>query len=213
MLADAKQQYASKPLTTEIYVVGPSSTGKTTLCDVLARKLGLTDAVYVREVARTVMHKEGFTREDVGRLEMQKAIMTAQLKREEESRMQAAMGSQILLSDRSAVDPIVYAVLTADNKAEAQKRRGTLIQSSQIQFVLEKYRHAVFVLLAPVPEWVKDDGVRSTALQAESMEIFRQTLSDLKIRYREIGPEMRSLDERVRVVMGLARLKETKSAL
>ncbi|TFY59054.1 hypothetical protein EVG20_g7929 [Dentipellis fragilis] len=51
-----------------IYIVGPSSTGKTTLCTALATHLGLPSALHITEVARTVMRSTSFTRADVGTL-------------------------------------------------------------------------------------------------------------------------------------------------
>lgn len=90
---------------TAIYIVGPSSAGKTTLCNALAASLNLPQKVCISEVARTVMRERGFTRNDVGKLEMQKAIMEAQLKEDRLARRHAieAQGvcRGIVLSDRS----------------------------------------------------------------------------------------------------------------
>ena len=89
---------------TAIYVVGPSSTGKTTLCDALAATLGLPREVCISEIARTVMREQGFTRNDVGKLEMQKAIMDAQLKEDKSARRYSVQAREvcrgIVLSDR-----------------------------------------------------------------------------------------------------------------
>jgi cytidylate kinase len=144
-----------------IYIVGPSSTGKTTLCSALARRLGLGKSSYITEVARTVMRSRGFTRRDVGTLEMQKAIMEAQLAEEEKKRVMVdtaqgaqALGSRVLLSDRSAVDAIVYAILTSQNKTEADDRWQILTSSGKFQSALPRYRQAKFWLLTPVPEWL-----------------------------------------------------------
>jgi nicotinamide riboside kinase len=141
---------------TAIYVVGPSSTGKTTLCHALAEKLGLKAPAYITEVARTVMREIGCTRKDIGKLAMQTAIMKAQLQREDEGRSQ-----QVLLSDRSAIDPIVYAILTSTTEDEAKQRRESLTNLPQFQLALSRYRRSTFLLLTPVPEWVLDDGIRS----------------------------------------------------
>lgn len=190
----------------EIYVVGPSSTGKSTLCDALARKLRLQAPAYIKEVARTVMSSEGFTRADVGKLEMQKAIMLAQLRQEVETRrVLAKCGGRILLSDRSAVDPIVYAKLTSRSKHEAVQRRQSLIHSPEFTLALPIYQKSVFILLAPVPQWLVDDGVRTMEKQSETMEIFRQTLDELGIQYWEIG-SVRNLEDRVGLVVHTAKL-------
>jgi nicotinamide riboside kinase len=196
------------PCITEIYVVGPSSTGKSTLCDELARELALQAPAYISEVARTVMRSEGFTRADVGKIEMQKAIMVAQLRREVEARLALANyeGRTVLLSDRSAVDPIVYTELTSASKHEAIQRRRSLVDSPEFKHALPIYQQSVFILLAPVPQWLVDDGIRTMELQSETMELFRQTLDELGIQYAVIGSDIRGLEDRVRLIVRMAKL-------
>lgn len=51
-----------------IFITGPSSTGKTFLCNALKarlRDMGIL-TYHISEVARTVMREQGFTRKDVG---------------------------------------------------------------------------------------------------------------------------------------------------
>jgi nicotinamide riboside kinase len=153
---------------TEVYITGPSSTGKTTLCRALAATLGLEESTVISEVARDVMRGSGYTREDVGRLEMQAAIMGAQLLREAQGRAAASQSRRILLSDRSAIDPIVYAMLSSASEEEAEGRVRYLTNSSQFQSALLAYRQSVVVLLAPVPEWLVDDGIRSIENQVSA---------------------------------------------
>ncbi|TFY79168.1 hypothetical protein EWM64_g4843 [Hericium alpestre] len=119
-----------------IYIVGPSSTGKTTLCKAFAAQLGLPPAVYITEVARTVMRETGFTRRDVARVEMQKAIMDKQLEQDAAARTVAGGGDGpgIVLSDRSAIDAIVYAALA--DTADGGTRSLTLIKAPEFQAVL-----------------------------------------------------------------------------
>ena len=131
-----------------IYVLGPSSSGKSTLCDALARYLDLDRTRYVREVARTVMREQGFTRKDVDTYAMQQAIMTAQLKAEQkilernEVSADADEGCVIMLSDRSAVDPIVYAATSRSPGAEDMRRK--LREDKAFQSVLPFYRKSLF---------------------------------------------------------------------
>lgn len=178
------------------------STGKTTLCDALAKKLGLKGSAYVTEVARDVMRSHGFTRDHISQLEMQEAIMVAHVEREDEGRGRHS----IQLCDRSAVDAVVYAVMTASNDKDAETRKERLVSSSQFKNVLEIYRRSVVVLLMPVEAWLVDDGTRSLDNGVQCASIFKQVLNELGIAYREIGPEMRSVAERMVVVMGLAKL-------
>jgi len=191
---------------TAIYVVGPSSTGKTTLCNALAAKLGLEAPAYITEVARKVMRETGYTRGDIGKIGMQMDIMKAQLQREDERKLTATKSQRVLLSDRSAIDPIVYAIFTSTSEEEAQQRRDSLINSPQFQLALPGYRHSIFLLLKPVQEWVWDDGIRSLEDRDRCLDLFRKTLDELGICYREMGPDMMFLAERIVVTMGLARL-------
>lgn len=185
---------------TVIYIVGPSSTGKTTLSRALVQRLGIKAPAYITEVARQVMKAKGFSRENVGALEMQMAIMAAQLEREKEARRSC---SRIIISDRSAIDALVYAIVTASDEYDAKTRRETLMASLDFQAVLGWYKRAHFVLLAPVSGWLVDDGVRSMDNQLACLEVFRQTMDMLGIRYKEIGEEQRDLEERITSVRNL----------
>ncbi|KAJ7639976.1 AAA domain-containing protein [Mycena polygramma] len=183
----------------QIYVVGPSSTGKTTLCTALAKRLGLNGSQVVTEVARRVIKALGLGRENIGLLEMQKAIMLAHLEQEQQSREGSAQ-----LCDRSAVDPIVYAIFTAANAADAQSRKEALVDLPEFQRALPRYRESFFILLDPVKDWIIDDGFRHVGDETRILAIFQDTLAELGIRYREIGPSMRFLPERTSFVMNLA---------
>ncbi|KAL0957937.1 hypothetical protein HGRIS_000118 [Hohenbuehelia grisea] len=184
-----------------IYIVGPSSTGKSTLCGALAKRLGISGKAYVTEVARSVMTAQGYTRNDIGKIEMQRAIMDAQIVKEEEG-----SGSPIQLCDRSAIDPIVYSILTAQDSSEAENRRMSLVTNPSFQRTLGRYRHSIFILLSPNPLWLKDDGIRSLEKQEECYLAFKEVLRDFGLGFREIGRDMPMLAERVSLVMGLARL-------
>ncbi|KAG6812350.1 hypothetical protein H0H92_003250 [Tricholoma furcatifolium] len=177
------------------------STGKTTLVNALAQKLNLQEPALVKEVAREVMATQGFSRADVGSLKMQQAIQLAQLKRENEGE-----NYPIQISDRSAVDPIVYAVLTSTTDEEAQHRRHTLTNIPEFQLVLEKYRESTFLLLAPVTDWLEDDGIRLVEKQAQCFEVFKSELKALGIDFQVLGPDMRRIEERFVKVLGLLRL-------
>ncbi|KAG6815346.1 hypothetical protein H0H93_010092 [Arthromyces matolae] len=200
-----------------VYIVGPSvsavsdkllsslqrdtkSTGKTTLVDALVLKLGLGSSGVVKEVARRVMTTQGFSREDVGSMAMQRAILVAQSEREQDLQDQDCT---VRICDRSAVDPIVYAVLTSPNDEEACKRRNTLVETREFQAVLDTYRRSTILLLAPVREWLFDDGIRLIEHQEMCFEIFKKVLQGLDIKFQIIGSDMRSREERVSKVLGL----------
>jgi nicotinamide riboside kinase len=147
------------------------------------------------------METQGYTRKDVGSLEMQQAIMEAHLKEE-----QKGWSCPVQLCDRSAIDPIVYAVLTASNENEAKRRREVLMNSPDFRNALPIYRRSSFILLAPVADWLEDDGIRLLEHQSRCFEVFRQLLVELGIPFLEIGGQMRFLEERVTVAMGLMNL-------
>ena len=188
---------------TELYIIGPSSTGKTTLCNALAQSMIPHSWCYITEVARQVMKRRGFTRDDVGTIEMQSAIMLAQLEREAEVCERArSTGETLVLSDRSGVDSIVYAVLTAKNERQARQKKSILLEHPTFQSALKRYRKAKFLLLRPVPEWLVDDGVRILEQHARSFYVFHAVLAELGIPYHVMGEEVKDLSERVNWVKG-----------
>ncbi|TFK19297.1 hypothetical protein FA15DRAFT_674563, partial [Coprinopsis marcescibilis] len=188
-------------MTKAIYIIGPSSTGKTTLCDVLARRLGLVGPAYITEVARQVMKAKGYTRNDVGHVQMQIDILEEHLKREEKS---TTFG--VILCDRSAVDPVVYSQLTSETDLEAKRRLQLLTANSAFQRALARYRSpsSTVILLAPVKEWVVDDGVRSLEQQDRCLQIYKELLRGWDIPYKEFGSETRFLYERMVLTLGLS---------
>lgn len=185
-----------------IYIVGPSSTGKTTLCNALAAQLGLSSDMHITEVARKVMREQGFTRADVHSLAMQHAIVKAQVARDLEARQKfvadhSVIGYHVLLSDRSAVDAVVYAALS-----ELTVKSGittALVSSPEFQKILPLYRSSssTFVLLGPIREWLVDDGIRSLEDGEHCHDMFVKILKELGIQFVELGEDCRCLEERV----------------
>lgn len=198
----------------EIFIIGPSSTGKTTLCTALAKELALPPECWITETARHVMRTHGFTREDVGKLEMQSAIMHAQIGNEEKGRTFAkgmlTPSHGLLLSDRSAIDALVYAILTSSTDEEAEVRRKELVESAEFQRALKHYRRATFILLRPVLEWFVDDGVRSLDDPEQNLLAFRKILQELGVNFKEMGGETMSLSDRVEFVITNPGLTKTR---
>ena len=168
------------------------------MCAALAKILNLSEIAHVTEVARTVLRERGYTRADVHLLQMQEDIMLAQLQREQCARQGTP---DLILCDRSAVDPIIYAIMTSKDKQDAQERRNKLIQMDEFQKILPLYRQSLFILLEPVEEWIVDDGVRLLENQRECLETFQVTLQDLGIEYRLMGSKLKPISDRVGVVM------------
>jgi len=181
-----------------LYLIGPSSTGKSTLFRAMGEDMGLDPGQCVTEVARTVMKRTGFSRKTVGDIEMQRMILAAQLEQEQVARCVAGTSAtRMVLSDRSAIDPITYAVLTALDEGEARERMRELVGTTEFQAALGRYRDGSFILFKPVPEWLVDDGVRSMDDQEQSVEVFRDVLQQLGIPYVELGEEVKDLQARV----------------
>jgi nicotinamide riboside kinase len=138
---------------------------------------------------------------DIG---MQQAIMKAQLEQERAARTVAGSGTvRVVLSDRSAVDPVAYAVITAANEEDARGRMQVLVGTLEFQAALHRYRQGTFVLFKPVPEWLVDDGVRTMEKQDQTLEVFRNILKELGIPYVELGEEIKDLQARVAFAIGL----------
>ncbi|KIY70983.1 hypothetical protein CYLTODRAFT_346741 [Cylindrobasidium torrendii FP15055 ss-10] len=186
-----------------IYVVGPSSTGKTTLCDRLAEVLHLDrGTTYISEVARKVIAAKKYTRKDVYSLKMQEDIMAAQLNHDAESR--GVYPLQVF--DRSSLDPLVYAKLTGVDEADGAKRMEELETDPRLQEELVAYRgnNVTFVLLTPVQGWLVDDGTRHMQDQERTRDIFKETLSRLEIPFVEIGEDEKDSEARVALVLNAA---------
>ncbi|CAE7099589.1 unnamed protein product [Rhizoctonia solani] len=209
---NASQTHVVPPHLTGLYIVGSSSTGKTTLCRAIASRLHLPPGQHISEVARTVMRFSNFTRDHVDKLDMQRAIMHAQITTENSVRNQALdttghSDPSFLLCDRSAIDPLVYAALSSTESTGAE----LLAESNEMKGILPIYRRAVFVLLHPVKEWFEDDGVRSLADPSGYPLTYKHYLNQFEIKYYEIDSSLKDLDERVNAVLGWAGItpKET----
>jgi nicotinamide riboside kinase len=215
---------------TSIYVVGPSSTGKSTLCGALfkhfiaesqlesSRSDGRGVLPYsISEVARKVMRERQFTRDDVGTLEMQQAILEAQVKAERDALTSLASSEptkeKVLLSDRCGIDALVYT-----RKFVSENAYKTLCETSEFQEALGRYRgerandkdddgaRVLFILTLPVAEWLIDDGTRNMDEPEAILEEFRHVLNEMKIPYVELGSEIMELGRRVEWVISKAQL-------
>ncbi|KAF7789283.1 hypothetical protein EIP86_000224 [Pleurotus ostreatoroseus] len=143
-----------------VFVLGASSSGKTTLCNALAQDLQLETELYIREVARNVMKMQGFSRKHTHLYEMQEAIMLAQLQAERSAAGYTCDGVRrediLLLSDRSAIDPVVYAATSGTPDAQDMQHR--LLETPSLQQNMAFYRRSLFELdisFIVIPEELK----------------------------------------------------------
>ena len=119
---------------------------------------------------------------------------------------QDSMAYAIRVCDRTAIDPVVYAILTSRDEEEIRERQNHLTRSANFQKALQQYRKSIVILLKPVAEWLVDDGIRSTENQDKCLQIYRRLLTEMDVPYYEFGREIMFLPERVGFVMGLAKL-------
>ncbi|KAF9057078.1 AAA domain-containing protein [Panaeolus papilionaceus] len=185
-----------------IFIIGPSSTGKTTLCEALVESLSIPQEAYVTEVARTIMKEKGYSRNTIGVLDMQKDIMEGYYTRQ---RNLEQLGEKypIHLYDRSVIDPVVYAMLTAPNDDEANNRKDLLTRTPAFRNAVDKFKQSIMVLMRPVEGWLVDDGIRSVDNQLECINTFESLLEEWEIPYVSMGDEIQSLTRRVAKMEGI----------
>ncbi|KAL4724602.1 hypothetical protein ACLX1H_008044 [Fusarium chlamydosporum] len=160
-----------------IYIIGPQSTGKTTIIKKLQSELdhwpadpSVGDPHIISEVARSVLTKHNFSAEDITSspnrcIALQKLILEAQASAENE----ALQSSSWFISDRSGFDPLVYAkrYVSADAVASMQ------MELAWAQVKVRMANSIIVVCEAGTP-WLTDDGVRlMPASDKEWMEVFQ----------------------------------------
>lgn len=89
------------------------------------------------------MKNHGFSRNDTHTYEMQSAILMAQLQAEQYALSHSTRRTDILfLSDRSAIDPIVYAATSGSEEAADITQK--LVETPLFQDILPFYRKSLF---------------------------------------------------------------------
>ncbi|GAA5921210.1 hypothetical protein JCM6882_000478 [Rhodosporidiobolus microsporus] len=184
-----------------ILILGAHSVGKTTLTHRLLEELEQSPDderkwVLVEEVARKVMQRDRWTREDVPKAAFQQAILDAQLEAESRS-------SVPYIADRCLLDPIAYTSLHTSSPTTYRQ----MLAIPSLQPLLASYRDAektLVIHLLPVEQFAHDDGVRSlTGSMEEWKEVsraFASVLAEAGLKCRTLGPEKVSLKERVKAV-------------
>lgn len=198
-----------------VYIIGPQSTGKTTLVNALETLLLSADRsqqdglqlpppAFVREVARDVLRAHQFSRDDIfvgsiRGLELQRRILDAQLAAEDVA-LSAGSRSVWLISDRSGVDPIVYARVFNGPGAAAE-----LTSSEAWSKLRERMRHGLVFLCGVEPAWLVDDGTRRMPdneddwMQVESA--FREVLTAQAIDFIDIPRGVHEIGLRIGLII------------
>ncbi|ROT42966.1 hypothetical protein SODALDRAFT_327131 [Sodiomyces alkalinus F11] len=192
-----------------IYIVGPQCTGKTTLVNAVEKDPRLQNETnttlpqprIIKEVARCVLQKYHFTaadiRDDPERcLGLQELILCAQ----HESETSALREAPWLVSDRSGVDPIVYALMHVGAWAA-----GKMLESDAWKSLRGRMATSLVILCEPSADWLLDDGVRLMPLDmeewTETFRTFRALLEREGVEYHVVPSVMSGLEERVNFVL------------
>lgn len=190
-----------------IYIIGPQSTGKTSLVEILRiesakwiANTSMDTPQVISEVARTVLFKHAFTAEDITSsqqrcLALQQLIIKAQGLAENE----ALARSDWFISDRSGIDPLVYAKRYGSTEEALKMQR----QDTWIELRARMAKSLIVVCESGTP-WLSDDGVR---LMPESVEAWIQlfhdfcdVLHEVGLQYSVVPKTMLALSERAEFV-------------
>ncbi|KAK1763799.1 AAA domain-containing protein [Phialemonium atrogriseum] len=191
-----------------IYIIGAQCTGKTTLVNRLSVELYCSSAVLgidkpqiISEVARTVLKQHQFVTEDIRSfpersLALQQLIVAAQVDAERD----ALSRSSWFISDRSGIDPVVYAskYVSGESAMEMQRSTGWLE-------LKERMAESLVIVCEAGATWLKDDGVR---LMPEDQEdwlqfhrMFCTLLDESRLPYCVLPCNIHSLSERAQFVL------------
>jgi nicotinamide riboside kinase len=179
----------------------------------LCGTLGVPEPSLIVEVARIVIKKISFTTEDIRNspdlsLMLQKQILAAQV----EAERTALDTSPWVVSDRSALDPIVYAHTYAG--ADAAKQ---ITESGTWQAIRQRMAESVVIVCEPVVDWLQDDGVRLLPKDNEEwIQIhsrFCTLLEEEGIGYSVLGSDIRESSGRVDFVVSRWRQRLEEIAL
>jgi nicotinamide riboside kinase len=202
-----------KCLGRNVYIIGPQSTGKTTLVNAMAQSLE-GDVHVIQEIARTVMRERGYSRNDVDsdnserRFTLQQDIFNAQVEKE----MMFLQSGKEFLSDRSAVDPLIY-LMHFSGQNEVNRITST-DKWRKVRSRYADYNQSLVVLLSPVASFLVDDDVRYMSKSLDDWNAlasnFRLFLDQEKIPFVEIGEEILDIKERVTEVMQNLEKKRTR---
>ncbi|KAE8151412.1 AAA domain-containing protein [Aspergillus avenaceus] len=189
-----------------VYFVGAHGTGKTTVLQALRKHLTthlITEMYgheteypnFIEEVVREVMQRDGYTGEHVKMpsvgLELQKRTLMAQFKAEQ------ALETKWFISDRSGIDPIIYARVFQGEQAAEE-----LTRLSEWHVLRERMRHALVIVFEPGNErWLEVDGVRVICKDLEEWRAigtaFCQALEDHGIQFAIMPRDLEDLNQRV----------------
>lgn len=194
-----------------IYIVGAQCTGKTTLskalAECIAHRFPQIKCKLLCETARTTLQLHNFSREDVRGggercLLLQKLIMDSQLERETAAQQDSW---DVVISDRSGFDPLVYAHMYCESDLVERLTTG-----KSWKVLRSMMKGSVVVVCEPVQDWLVDDGTRLVPESGDEWtrthELFCELLNKHGVPYEVLPSSLRSLEDRVEFV-----LRQTKT--
>jgi nicotinamide riboside kinase len=194
----------------DIYIVGAQCTGKTTVVNALRDHFNSlyeheSDHILrpriITETARIVLQRHGFTADDITSsparaLALQQLILEAQLSAERA----AVEEGRWLISDRSGVDPIVYA-----RKFVGEDAANNLAKSRDWLELRQRMRRSLVIVCEAGADWLTNGGVR---LMPESHEdwvsfhlFFCKCLDDWGVEYDILPCNLTNLIDRVMFIL------------
>jgi nicotinamide riboside kinase len=190
-----------------IYIIGAQSTGKTTLVKALEQHFADLESNpssrpnIISEVARTVLIKHNFTASDIifsptRALALQKLILETQSYAERHANEQGGW----FISDRSGVDPIVYARRYVSEDAATE-----LLKSEEWRELCERMREGLVIVCEAGADWLRDDGVRLMPEDREDWiafhKLFRSCLDEMELKHCVLPLNVTNIRERVEFVL------------
>ncbi|KAH7016266.1 AAA domain-containing protein [Microdochium trichocladiopsis] len=200
-----------------IYIIGAQSTGKSTIVSALedhftnCQSSTSIPPSIVREVARGVMSKQQDSANEIARspeamLELQGLIIKAQAIAERKvvtsssSAMQMEEAPPFFISDRSAIDPIVYARQYVGPRESEQ-----LMSLEDWQLMCKRMACSLIVVCEADVSWLTQDGVRlmpsTTGEWLQTQDLFRQILKEVSLPFVVLPKELTDIADRVAFVV------------
>lgn len=189
-----------------VYIIGVSATGKTTLIGDLVKHFAIQEERsklgIITEVARKLVQCSGLSPPtirsgDKDSMQLQRTILWVQRVREN-----AASTSELVLADRSGLDPLVFAKYYGqDNSmfaAMARSEDWTILHRNMQQ-------DALVVLCEPQISWYVEDDVRvvldSASELAELHQVFLELLREHQIPFVVLPSHIDGREPRVSFVL------------
>ena len=174
----------------KIAFVGGPSTGKTTVFEALKKEYeDKTYIIFIDEAARQFFHENQIVDADRGSAEVQAKIQDKILSREQ---LAIEAKPEMIITDRSVIDPVVYTEVRGDSK-------GSDELLARVRFWIPTYTH--IFLLDPVDVPHINDKIRHESADKRN-EIHKAYMRFFKV--NDISYELLSgtLSDRIKKVRG-----------